>query len=898
MPLASGDFAGPYTIAGFVGAGGMGEVYRARDPRLNRDVAIKILHASVAGDPERLRRFTAEAQAVAALNHPNVLTIYEVGTHGDHPFIATELLDGETLRTKLDAGALPVSKAVDYARQAAAGLAAAHAKGIAHRDIKPENLFVTSDGRIKILDFGLAKTYGGGVSGRAPTDDTRLESGTSPGVVMGTAGYMSPEQVRARPIDHRTDIFSLGIVLYEMLTGRRPFAGDSAIETMNAILTADPPDIVLSGRTLSPALADIVRHCLEKNPEERFQSARDLAFALQALSAASGATTSQAASGVNGVGTPASPVGRPARRLGLVVAAGVAGLALGAIAMAVLGPGPASDEASGYRFSPIATDAEPESRPVWSPDGRSVAYLEGRHDIYVRTLDADAATPVLTGGPDKSDLFWFPDGTRLGFVTSRMLWAVSRAGGDPERLQQDVVAAAISPDGRTLATWRVTTEGSRQEAGLWFASPIAAPPVPYTGTLGDRQSYQPNLLRYSPDGRRLAYSGWAPEPSLWVMPVTGDTAGPATRVLADVEVSRPPEFSWLPDSRTMAVTYADGRGQSALWLADVDRQVLTRIAGGVDAIHEPSVSPDGRRIAFTAGQDHLDIIEIPLDPAAPLADVLATSRHELAARWTRTGELLYVTNKSDVQEVRLRRLDDGSERVIVGARNFPGEEVGLLSTAELSPDGTRVLFGRLHRARFEQWVAPVGGGSPVKVAAGAESASSAAVPARATPMAVWSPDGREIAYAVASADGVRVLKRRVGSTDEPDVVIDAIANLWGAHMEWSPTGEWIAHDAPEGLSVVSPDGQTRRVLTKTRARAIAWAPGGKTLHAVFGSAPPFTVASVDVASGQVRTIRTLDASVNVISALNPGLRLSLSPDGTRLVTTVLRARTDIWMVER
>jgi Tol biopolymer transport system component len=167
-----------------------------------------------------------------------------------------------------------------------------------------------------------------------------------------------------------------------------------------------------------------------------------------------------------------------------------------------------------------------------------------------------------------------------------------------------------------------------------------------------------------------------------------------------------------------------------------------------------------------------------------------------------------------------------------------------------------------------------------------------------TPMAVWSPDGREIAYAIASADGVRVLKRRVGSTDEPDVVIDAIANLWGAHMEWSPTGEWIAHDTPEGLSVVSPDGKARRLLTTTRARAIAWAPGGQTLHAVLGTAPPFTVASVDVASAQVKTTRTLDASVNVISALNPGLRLSLNPDGTRLLTTVLRARTDIWMVER
>src|SRR3954452_4567355 len=285
MPLQPGDHLGPYEIAGFVGAGGMGGVYRARDPRLNRDVAIKVLHASVAADPERLRRFTAEAQAVAALNHPNVLTIYEVGTQGEHPFIATELLEGATLRPTLEAGALPLSKAIDYARQTAAGLAAAHAKGVAHRDIKPENLFLTVDGRIKILDFGLAKTYT--MSQHAATEATHLQTGTSPGTVMGTVGYMSPEQVRARPTDHRTDIFSLGVVLYEMLAGRRPFGGDSAVETMNAILTANPPDIGPPGRAGPAGLRDIVRPCLEKNPDERFQSARDLSFPLQSVAGTS-----------------------------------------------------------------------------------------------------------------------------------------------------------------------------------------------------------------------------------------------------------------------------------------------------------------------------------------------------------------------------------------------------------------------------------------------------------------------------------------------------------------------------------------------------------------------------------------------------------------------------------
>jgi serine/threonine protein kinase len=263
MPIPPGSRLGPFEILSPLGAGGMGEVYRARDPRLQRDVAIKVLPATMATDADRLRRFETEARAVAALNHPNVLTIYEVSTDDRQPFLATELLEGETLRARLDAGALPASKAIDYARQTATGLAAAHARGIAHRDIKPENLFVTADGRIKILDFGPAKS----VEPLAAADlDTRLQSATSVGMVVGTVGYMSPEQVRAAPVDHRTDIFSLGVVLYEMLAGRRPFGGESAVHTMHAILTDDPPDVSTPQRPLPPAVSQVVRHCLEKTP--------------------------------------------------------------------------------------------------------------------------------------------------------------------------------------------------------------------------------------------------------------------------------------------------------------------------------------------------------------------------------------------------------------------------------------------------------------------------------------------------------------------------------------------------------------------------------------------------------------------------------------------------------
>ena len=282
MALTSGSKLGPYEIQSPLGAGGMGEVYRARDARLNRDVAIKILPASFSADPDRLARFAQESRAAAALNHPNILSIYDIGEEHGAPYVVSELLEGETLRDRLRDGAIPSRKTIDYARQIASGLAAAHEKGIVHRDLKPENIFITHDGRAKILDFGLAKFTRpeADASGEAPTQQV---AGTDAGTVMGTVGYMSPEQVRGKPADARSDIFSFGAILYEMLSGKRAFHGDSPVDTMSAILKEDPPDLTETNRNVAPALERIVRHCLEKNPAERFQSARDVAFNLGAL---------------------------------------------------------------------------------------------------------------------------------------------------------------------------------------------------------------------------------------------------------------------------------------------------------------------------------------------------------------------------------------------------------------------------------------------------------------------------------------------------------------------------------------------------------------------------------------------------------------------------------------
>jgi hypothetical protein len=297
MPLTAGAKLDGYEVLGLLGSGGMGEVYRARDSVLKREVAIKVLPSFVSQDPDRLRRFEQEAQAAAALNHPNILAVHRFGTFGGAPYLVSELLEGETLRQQMERGPLPIRKAIDYGVQIAHGLAAAHDKGIVHRDVKPENLFVTKDGRIKILDFGLAKLMQSqpDPDGSAPTQ----AHGTDPGVVMGTAGHMSPEQVRGKAVDHRTDIFAFGAILYEMLTGTRAFHRSTSAETMTAILNDDPPAISQLVQTTPPGLQRVVNRCLEKNPEQRFHSASDLAFALEALSE-SGSVPAVAANGAPG----------------------------------------------------------------------------------------------------------------------------------------------------------------------------------------------------------------------------------------------------------------------------------------------------------------------------------------------------------------------------------------------------------------------------------------------------------------------------------------------------------------------------------------------------------------------------------------------------------------------
>src|SRR5215469_12102547 len=319
MALTSGSKLGPYEIQAPLGAGGMGEVYRARDTRLNRTVAIKVLPDALALDPDRLRRFNQEARAVAAISHPNILAIYDVGTSDQTVYLVSEYLEGNTLRDRLRGGALTVRRACEWAEQIANGLSAAHDQGITHRDLKPENIFITRDDHVKILDFGLAKLS------RANADaETLAASGTTPGLVMGTVGYMSPEQVRGDELDHRTDIFAFGAILYEMLSGQRAFHRDTGPETMTAILKEEPPALTALSSSTPPAIESIVDRCLDKNPKRRFQSAKDLAFALEAVSGGTGGATVPAS-----VPKPWRSYLGPFSVVGLLLLTGFAGYFLG-----------------------------------------------------------------------------------------------------------------------------------------------------------------------------------------------------------------------------------------------------------------------------------------------------------------------------------------------------------------------------------------------------------------------------------------------------------------------------------------------------------------------------------------------------------------------------------------
>jgi eukaryotic-like serine/threonine-protein kinase len=439
MSLGPGSRLGPFKIQSLLGKGGMGEVFSALDTRLDRKVALKILPADFARDADRLRRFQSEAKALASLNHPNVLSIFDFGTENGTSYLVSELLEGRTLREELASGPLPVRKATEYALQIAHGLAAAHARGIIHRDLKPENIFITKDGRVKILDFGLAKLRVDPKTENpspeladAPTirvEPATIINTTQPGMVLGTPAYMAPEQVRGEPSDHRADIFAFGAVLYEMLGGTRVFRRDTAVASMNAVLSEEPPDLTASNPNIPPALGRIARRCLEKEPGDRFQSAKDLAFALENAGAASSPA----------LGSVPVPRTRWSQALPWAVAAAcLAGIVfqalLGKINSRDIVPRTPSTSVRKFELSlpPPTQNAlnSDQLYPVISPDGKKLAYANA-DGLWLRWLEHFAPPVLLAAGESISDPFWSPSSTEVGYFERRRLYRVPIAGGNP-----------------------------------------------------------------------------------------------------------------------------------------------------------------------------------------------------------------------------------------------------------------------------------------------------------------------------------------------------------------------------------------------------------------------------------------------------------------------------------
>lgn len=489
MTLISGTRLGPYEIQAPLGAGGMGEVYRAHDSRLDRTVAIKVLPTSFALDKDRLQRFSQEARAAAALNHPNILSIFDIGEEHGTVYLVSELLEGETLRDRLRASPLSIRKVTDYALQVTRGLAAAHDKGIVHRDLKPENLFITGDNRVKILDFGLAKLIlpPQSESGDAPT----IQAATQPGLVMGTVGYMSPEQVRGKAADPRSDIFAFGAILYEMLSGKRAFHGDSPADTMSSILKDDPPELTETNRNVSPALERIVRHCLEKNPAERFQSARDVAFSLESLTGTS--TSSQSAS------VRALPEAGPSRPWLMPL--------VGVLLLLASWAGVYQLTRRSLRVTnPMFHQVTFRRGTIWSarfvPDGQTIVYdaaWDGQpQEVFTSRYDSSDSRPA--GIPNSQVLAVSGTGElaislhpldSAAFIQSGTLARVPLAGGAPRQVLEGVSWADWNPDGQSL----VVTH--RNADGIWC---LESPP--------GQIIYQPqgwvSHVRFSPRGDFIA----------------------------------------------------------------------------------------------------------------------------------------------------------------------------------------------------------------------------------------------------------------------------------------------------------------------------------------------------------------------------------------------------------
>ena len=769
--LTPGTKLGPYDILAPLGAGGMGEVYRARDERLGRDVAVKVLPARFSGDAQALGRFEREARAVAALNHPNILALFDIGREGDVAFVVTELLEGRTLRETLDAGPIAPRTALEHARGIADALAAAHDRGIVHRDLKPENVFLTADGRLKVLDFGLAQIAPAvAEASRSEPASAMTTLVTTPGLVVGTVGYMAPEQVRGQPTDARTDIFALGLVLYEMLTGARAFRGDTPADTMSAVLTLEPPEPTASSKAgIAPGIERVMRRCLEKSPARWFQSARDLSFAIEAVATGSASTPAASASG------------RPVRRTGVVAAvlAGTIAVAAGFAIGRRIAPTAAAAPAARFFIPAAATTGAPIV--AISPDGRSIVYsspgADGAVVVWLRRLDS--IEPKIVGGSGTPGIpatglpvvFWSPDSEQIAFSNGETLFAMAAGGGPPRRV-------AALPETPRAGAW-----GSRQmivaatAKGLYQVS-AATGEVRRIADSSETDMNRGAISRLSflPDGRRFLYNVLAGQTEASSEARAMDIDGRALGVVA---------------KGVVGAVYADGHllygANGSLYAQRFDPGALK--TSGPSSEIAAAVMQDWRTNALIAGASEAGVLAYR---AAPNLDVRFTWVDRTGRRLSTLNAVGSFTNFSvspDGARIITTRRDPVTSRNLLWLIDAQRDVATLVSPADdegygdptWMPDGEHIVF------RYQRQMA-------MRSANGGERrvllSSVAGYPDSV------SRDGRFVLFGQAVSGGYSLMSLDITSRDAKPVPLVTGATL-ADEPRFSPDGRWVAYDSNE-----------------------------------------------------------------------------------------------------
>jgi len=883
VTLAIGTTIGPYEIVGWLGAGGMGEVYRARDPRLGREVAIKLIPETWSADAGRVRRFEQESRAAGQINHPNILAVFDVGIHAGAPYIVSELLEGESLRSRLQRGPLPWRKAVDYARQIAEGLAAAHDKGIVHRDVKPDNLFITNDGRIKILDFGIAKLT-------RPGDDAAHTTGsaeTEAGMVLGTAGYMSPEQVRGGEVDARSDIFSVGTVISEMLTGRAPFTRETSAETMTAILKEDPQ---APPTDVSPALARIVARCLEKTRETRFQSARDLAFGLEVLSESPPtASLAPARAGVppwvrRGIGWIAAGalvfgiavaitwnLRRPApplavTRFPLALPAGQLLDGQGGTHMVALSP-------DGSRLAYVATPSRLYLRsmsevdaktvpgieryvgvrdPVFSPDGESIAFYAVADQTLKRMTLTGGTVMTICPAESPTGISWGPDGIVFG-QGRKGIMRVSATGGTPEvlvRVKEGETAQApqILPGGQSL----MFTVATGTASDRWDRARIVVQPLT-SGT--------PKLLieggsdaRYVPTGHIVyALSG-----SLYAVAFDAqrlELKGGSVPIVEGVSrnsggVTGAANFSF---STTGSLVYVPGpvSASAPLDLGLMDRKgQVEPLKVPPGAYAWPRVSPDGKRITFANDDDKEAIVWI--------YDLSGTSTMQ---RLTTGGNNRFPIWTSDSKRVAFQSDRDGDLAIFwQPAEGGTAERLTTPDRGEShapeswSPNGDSFLFSATKGSDVSLWTFSM---------QDRKATPFGAVHSSNPTNAVFSPDGKWVAYSSTERGLTTIFVQPFPATGTRYQLFRKASDV-PHHPRWSPDGKELIYDPRiTGFEAVSVTTQPAFAFGKTVEVPKLFFMAGVALRTPYDIAPDGRLVG-RITAGHLEYVRSSVDQIQVV----------------------------------